>query len=430
MTATINANTTSGVVVTSDTSGALALQTAGTTALTISSAQAISLTNALPIASGGTGSTTLAGANIATTNSSTQSITSINTFGFKNRIINGGMVINQRGYSATPTSDNVYTLDRWQVRLTQASKFSVAQGSASGNALAAGFNYCITATSASAYSVSGTDYFGIQTNIEGYNIADLQWGTASGKTVTLSFWVNSSLTGSFGGFLANATPNQFYPFTYTISSANTWEQKSITIPASVTGTWNSTNGQGLQVEFSLGAGATYTGTGSAWASSVILQPTGSTSVVGTSGATWSVTGVQLEVGTQATSFDFRDYGRELILCQRYCYQALGREAGSTLSDWGGVGATLSTTYQTTPIQLPVTMRSASGQSIFLTSVASNYYALNGSGSPLNATNVTLDTPSVRCPVIGVTVSSGLTAGQAGGLYTGNSSNKIFITSEL
>lgn len=104
-----------------------------------------------------------------------------NNVTMRNRIINGAMVINQRGYSATPTADNVYTLDRWQARLTQASKFSVAQGSASGNALAAGFNYCITATSASAYSVLATDYFGIQTNIEGYNIADLQWGTASGK---------------------------------------------------------------------------------------------------------------------------------------------------------------------------------------------------------------------------------------------------------
>jgi hypothetical protein len=120
--------------------------------------------------------------------------------------------------------------------------------------------------------------------------------------------------------LANATPNQFYPFTYTISTANTWEQKSITIPASVTGTWNSTNGQGLQVEFSLGAGATYSGTASAWTSSVILQPTGSTSVVGTNGATWSVTGVQLEKGSTATSFDYRPYGTEFALCQRY-YQS-------------------------------------------------------------------------------------------------------------
>ena len=150
-----------------------------------------------------------------------------NNVSFRNRIINGAAVINQRGYSATPTTDATYTLDRWKVRLTQASKFSVAQGSTSGNALAAGFNNCLTVTSASAYSVLTGDFFGIQQDIEGYNISDLQFGTASGKTITLSFWVNSSLTGSFGGFLANATPNQFYPFTYTISSANTWEQKSI-----------------------------------------------------------------------------------------------------------------------------------------------------------------------------------------------------------
>ena len=427
MTASINANTTSGVVVTSDTSGALALQTAGTTALSISSGQVVTLTNALPVASGGTGSSTLAGANIATTNSSTQSITSINTFGFKNRIINGGMVIDQRnaGASVTPTNGQ-YLVDRFGSGLTQASKYTAQQSTTAPT----GFINSQSITSSSAYSITSTDRFWIYQPIEGLNVSDLAWGTASAATVTLSFWVRSSLTGTFGGALQNGAQNRSYPFSYTINAANTFEQKSITIVGDTSGTWTTTNAVGIFLNIGLGVGSSFSGTAGSWSGSNYFSATGATSVVGTNGATFYITGVQFEVGTQATSFDFRDYGRELILCQRYCYQALGREAGSTLSDWGGVGATLSTTYQTTPIQLPVTMRSASGQSIFLTSAASNYYALNGSGSPLNATNVTLDTPSVRCPVIGVTVSSGLTVGQAGGLYTGNSSNKIFITSEL
>jgi hypothetical protein len=177
------------------------------------------------------------------------------------------------------------------------------------------------ATSSSAYAVLTGDYFAFSQQIEGNNVADLAWGTASAATVTLSFWVRSSLTGTFGGAVSNSAVNRSYPFTYTINAANTFEQKTITIAGDTSGTWLTDTGIGFRVWFGLGVGATYSGTANAWAGADYRSATGATSVVGTSGATFYITGVQLEVGSTATSFDARDYGRELILCQRYYEQS-------------------------------------------------------------------------------------------------------------
>jgi len=235
----------------------------------------------------------------------------------KNRIINGAMVIDQRnaGASVTPTAD-AFTLDRWQAVLSQSSKYSVQQNAGSVTP-PTGFTNYLGVTSLSAYSVLAADYFTLQQNIEGFNIADLDFGKATAKAITLSFWVRSSLTGTFGGTVANSAQSRCYPFTYTISSANTWEQKSVTIAGDTSGTWLTTNGIGFRLNFGLGVGTTYSGTAGAWSSSVLLSATGATSVVGTNGATFYITGVQLEVGSTATSFDYRPYGTELQLCQRY-----------------------------------------------------------------------------------------------------------------
>ena len=239
---------------------------------------------------------------------------------FRNRIINGDMRIDQRnaGASVTPTVDATYVLDRWATGLSVASKFSVQQNAASVTP-PTGFSNYLGATSLATTSLGATDYYLIYQKIEGFNTADLNWGTANAKTVTLSFQVYSSLTGTFGGSLANSAQSRNYPFSFTVSTANTWTSVSVTIAGDTTGTWiGATNGTGMIVRFSLGTGTTYSGTANAWTgSSFIFAPTGATSVVGTNGATFYVTGVQLEIGSQATSFDFRDYGRELILCQRY-----------------------------------------------------------------------------------------------------------------
>jgi hypothetical protein len=232
----------------------------------------------------------------------------------KNRIINGDMVIDQRnaGASVTPT-DGQYVVDRFFAGLTQASKYSLQQVTDAPT----GFVNSLKATSLSAYSVVTSDTFLISQNIEGLNCSDLAWGTASAKTVTLSFWVKSSLTGTFGGTLKNSAANRSYPFSYTISVANTWEQKSVTIAGDTSGTWLTTNGIGIRVIFGLGGGATFSGTAGAWTAGNLSQVTGGTSVVGTNGATFFITGVQLEQNTSATPFERRLYGQELANCQRY-----------------------------------------------------------------------------------------------------------------
>jgi hypothetical protein len=279
----------------------------------------------------------------------------------RNRIINGAMVIDQRnaGASVTPTAD-AYTLDRWQSVLSQSSKYSVQQNAGSVTP-PAGFTNYLGITSTSAYSVGANDYFTLQQNIEGFGIADLDFGKAAAKTITLSFWVRSSLTGTFGGTVANSAQSRCYPFTYTISAANTWEQKSVTITGDTTGTWLTTNGIGFRLNFGLGVGTTYSGTAGAWSSSVLLSATGATSVVGTNGATFYITGVQLEVGTQATSFEYRQYGQELALCQRYFSKLQNDGTGGDIQL--GFGIQQSTTSGQMYIKYPTTMRAEPTASI-------------------------------------------------------------------
>ena len=261
------------------------------------------------------------------------------SYGFRNRIINGDMRIDQRnnGASVTPASGQ-YTLDRWMATLTQSSKFTV-QRNAAAVTPPVGFTNYLGVTSSSAYSVLTGDTFIISQQIEGFNVADLAWGTANAQTVTLSFWVRSSITGTFGGCLLNSAGNRSYPFSYTVSSANTWEKETITIAGDTSGTWVTDNGIGMYVRFGLGSGATFTGTAGAWAAGNLVQPTGSVSVVGTNGATFYITGVQLEAGTTATPFERVEFGESLRRCQRYfeSFNAASNTAGIYQIGWANSG---------------------------------------------------------------------------------------------
>jgi hypothetical protein len=275
----------------------------------------------------------------------------------KNRIINGAMVIDQRNAGASTTAtDNVYTLDRWQAGSSASSKFTIQQNAGSVTP-PSGFSNYLGCTSSSAYTVGASETFNVAQQIEGYNVADLAWGTANAKTVTLSFWVRSSLTGTFGGALANSNVTRSYPFSYTISTADTWEQKTITIAGDTSGTWQTTNSTGIRVWMSIGTGATLSGTAGAWAGADYRSATGATSVVGTDGATFYITGVQLEVGTQATTFTTAggSYGAELALCQRYFAKLGGTTSGEGLGAGNIQDAANSGWFY---VKYPTTMRTA------------------------------------------------------------------------
>jgi hypothetical protein len=269
----------------------------------------------------------------------------------KNRIINGAMVIDQRnnGAAINPVANNQFITDRFLFQSSQASKFNAGQNLGSVTP-PAGFTNYLGFSSTSAYSITSTDYFMVMQNIEGFNFADLAWGTANAKTVTLSFQVYSSLTGTFGGTIRTGiSTQQYYPFTYSVSAANTWTQISVTIAGPTSGNMNTTNGVAIAVIFGLGVGSAKSGTAGSWGTTEALSATGAVSVVGTNGATWYVTGVQLEVGSIATGYEYRQYGQELALCQRYFETGNYRQYGATNSV-GYIGGTVSfkNTKRTSP----------------------------------------------------------------------------------
>jgi hypothetical protein len=277
-------------------------------------------------------------------------------YNFKNRIINGAMVISQRnGTSSFAQTNGAYNLDRWYgfsfTGGATTGKYTVQQNAGSVTP-PVGFKSYLGVTASTATSTSATDIYALSQPIEGYNIADLGWGTADAKTVTLSFWVRSSATGTFGGALKGG---QNYPFTYTISSANTWEQKSVTVAGSTSGTWQSTNSSGVEVVFGLQVGTTYTATAGSWTASAIYSATGCVNLLNNSGATFYITGVQLEQGVTATTFDYRAYGTELALCQRYFQSCvIGTNENGTsgyVFGYNSASSSWASTYQ-----LPVIMR--------------------------------------------------------------------------
>jgi hypothetical protein len=340
--------------------------------------------------------------------------------GMKNRIINGAMVIDQRnaGASVTPV-DGQYTIDRYKFSLAQTSKLTTQQSTTAPT----GFASSLLITSSSAYSVLSGDNFNVIQWIEGYNTADLAWGTASAATVTLSFWVRSSLTGTFGGSLVNNNQNYSYPFTYTISTANTFEYKTITIAGPTAGTWsNTTTTRNIGLWIGLGVGSTGSGTAGAWAAAGYYSATGATSVVGTSGATFYITGVQLEKGSTATSFDYRPYGTELALCQRYL-PAVSFAGGA--NPYFGAGMAYSTTAAYYTVSFPVTPRvPPTGLTV---SSASHFAGFLANSSTSNATGVSFSGANNHSAFVNLTGMSSLVAGNSTLIYMNNSSALMLFT---
>jgi hypothetical protein len=344
---------------------------------------------------------------------------------FKNRIINGNMVIDQRNDGGTVTPANsAYTVDRWFAVGSQPSKYNVQQNAGSVTP-PAGFTNYLGVTSTSAYTVTSSDYFAVYQVIEGYNCADLNWGSANAQTITLSFWVRSSLTGAFGASVFNNAATRFYAFNYTISAANTWTKISVTIPGDQSGTWLTTNGGGIFVYFGLGIGSAYAGTANVWGGQA-YAPTSNVSVVGTNGATWYMTGCQLEVGTQATTFTTAggSYGAEFQLCMRYYYKLLMNEFGAIN------GFCDNSTNGIFFYQFPVPMRTS--PTLGTTGSASNY----GIRQPVsglvscNAVPAIIGTASVGVARIQGYTAGSLTTYSGAGLTSDGASTFLAFAAEL
>ena len=344
--------------------------------------------------------------------STTQNTT--DRYGFVNRIINGDMRVAQRGTAAV-TASGAFPVDRFFIGNSTDGAFSAQQDSSAPVGFITSTKVTTTTADATLTTTQRISFFQL---IEGTNVSDLGFGTANAKTVTLSFWVRSSLTGTFAGSLQNSAANRSYPFTYTISVADTWEQKSVTIAGDTSGTWLTTTGIGLQVIFSLGAGPDRTGTAGAWTGANIQSATGAVSVIGTLNATWYVTGVQLEVGSVATPFERRPYGTELALCQRYL-PAYKASAANELICYAQAAS--STTYRAViPFQVTPRVKPTG-----ITVSANGDFYVNGNAN-VTPTAMVFNDGSLVAGAIQIT-GSGMTAGYSCVLYSNSSNAQILFT---
>jgi len=332
-------------------------------------------------------------------------------YGFRNRIINGDMRIDQRNAGAAVTTASAFPVDRFLVALTSdVGAFSAQQDSS----VPAGFNTStkITVTTADG-TIASTENFGYQTWIEGNNIADLGFGTSSAKTITISFWVRGSVTGTYGIVIGNSNAgtggsNRSYVSTYTINSADTWEYKTVTVTGDTSGTWQTGNLRGMLVRFGLAAGTDFQQAAGSWGTANAFGTSSTVQLLSTLNATWQITGVQLEAGSVATPFERRPFGTELALCQRYYYRAVASGNQSPFGNAFNDSTTVAVGVTFFPVQLRVapTALEQSG-------TAANYRVRRSGVSSTNCSVVpSFDSGDVFQGRTGFTVASGLTAGQA------------------
>ncbi len=365
---------------------------------------------------------TLDGTNGVTFNDTSLQGAAASPYVLKNRIINGAMVIDQRNAGASVTvnsTSEAFGVDRWRaVGQSTDGVFTMQRDTTVPDGFANSLK--ITVTTADA-SIGSTQNYLFMQRIEGFNTADLNWGSASAKAVVLSFWVRSSVTGTFGGAIRNDDGDYNYPFTYTINAANTYEYKTVTITAPTSGTWKTTTATGIQVTFSLGSGSSLIGTAGAWSTSNFFGATGQTNLIATNGATFYITGVQLEIGSTATPFERRLYNQELANCQRYYYL----HASNT--QLIGIGYNYSSAIATAICYFPIAMRTT--PSLSATS-GTNYYsfARNGASDTFNSFGLGAASPTSASMDNSTEISG--TAGQSGQMVCNNASASIAFSAEL
>ena len=264
-----------------------------------------------------------------------------------NRIINGDMRIDQRNNGASGTAINVYTVDRWQYLGSTTPLITWQQLPVSGF----GFGYCLSATTTTVHVPGATQSYYFQQAIEADFVTDFQWGTPNAQPVTLSFWAQSSMTGQLSGAIANDAGTRSYPFNIPLPTANTWTKVSITIPGDTGGPWvTSGNAKSVIVIFDLGSGGNFRGPANAWAAGNFVGVTGSLRITGTASATFSVTGVKLEIGSVATPYNRQSLAKSMADCQRYYQQP---DWQLITSGWNTAGLAVNNSFY-----FPITMRAA------------------------------------------------------------------------
>ena len=333
-----------------------------------------------------------AGNNTLTLPATSQTLATQNALGVRNLIINGDMRIDQRNAGASITANNqTFAVDRFKFRTSQSSKMTAERST--DVPTGQGFKYSTKITSSSAYTVLSTDFFNMQHLCEVQNIDHLMFGTANAKTVTLSFWVKSSLTGSFSVSLNNlGISPSVYPAEYIINAANTWEKKTITIQGDTSGTYNTTpNSAGLGVIFNLGFGSSFQGTKNSWNSTDANTFSGAVNLVETNGATLYITGVQLEVGEIATPFEHRPYDMELARCQRYYF----KDEPVRIKTYSVSGSNNSVSRY----NFPTTMR-ASPTITITTGTTSNLSSASTNQTSISGTSITLIASAAGTVAIG------------------------------
>jgi hypothetical protein len=343
-------------------------------------------------------------------------------FSFKNRILNGDMRIDQRNAGAAVTATTAFPVDRFVINNGTDGAYSAQQDTSA----PAGFTNSvkITTTTADA-TLATTQRMIIRQMIEGTNSADLGWGTANAKTVTLSFWVRSSLTGTFGGAINNEDNTRSYPFTYSISVADTWEYKTVTIPGDTSGTWLTTTSTGIRVVWSLGCGPDRSGTAGAWNSNNNNTATGAVAPISTLNATWYITGVQLEIGSVATPFERRPFGTELSLCQRYYY----KQKATGIDGFFGSAFNNSSVEAYGLVVFPVTMR-VPATALEQSGTAGDYRVFHNNTNTTCSAVPTWQGGEIFSTRVLFTVASGLTTGQGNILRSVNSSAFLAWSAEL
>jgi hypothetical protein len=389
----------SSVVISGDTSGAITLSApavAGTTTLTLPATSGTVLQSGTTVteAQGGTGTTT-------------------GYYGFKNRIINGAMTIAQYGTSTALAagSSNGCAADRFRGFNIGDGACSIIQATNAPPSTNGFINSVQIDVTTADTSIAAGELYMVRQTIEGLNITDLAWGTANAKTITLSFWVSSPKTGTHFVAFKNQAQDRCYAASYTVSVADTWEQKTITVAGDTSGTWLTTNNSGIQVVWALAIGSTFqTATADVWAAGDGYATSAQVNVMDSTANNFYITGVQLEKGSTATSFDYRPYGTELALCQRYYYKIYPALANGNFFHTLSV----STTSCRGVVQFPETLRTPPA-ALEQSGAATDYSILRGGAATVTVCSSvpTFQSTTVDSATTIFTVASGFVSSSMG-----------------